>query len=76
MPPRSSNPTGFCSHELATMMKNADAYAVTATPYSSRRCTPRRSRCHPKIHIPRNVDSRKNATSVSIATGAPNTLPT
>ena len=58
------------------MIQNAEAYAVSATPQSSARCTPRRSRCQPKIHMPRNVDSRKNATSVSMASGAPKTLPT
>ena len=30
----------------------------------------------PKIHRPRNVDSRKNASSASMASGAPNTSPT
>ena len=30
----------------------------------------------PKIHRPMNVDSRKNAISASIASGAPKTSPT
>ena len=30
----------------------------------------------PKTHRPRNVDSRKNAASPSIASGGPKTLPT
>src|SRR5581483_2864827 len=33
-------------------------------------------RFHPKIHNPRKVDSRKNASRPSIASGAPNTSPT
>ncbi len=37
---------------------------------------PRRSRSQPKIHRPRNVDSRKNASSPSIASGAPKMSPT
>jgi len=31
---------------------------------------------HPKTHSPRKVDSRKNAASPSIASGAPKTSPT
>ncbi len=34
------------------------------------------SRSHPKIHRPRKVDSTKNATRPSIASGAPKTSPT
>ena len=34
------------------------------------------SRSQPKIHSPRNVDSRKNASSPSIASGAPKMSPT
>ena len=34
------------------------------------------SRSQPKIHSPRNVDSRKNASSPSMASGAPKTSPT
>ncbi len=40
------------------------------------RCTRFDSRSQPKIHSPMNVDSRKNASSASIASGAPNTSPT
>ena len=40
------------------------------------RCTRRVSLSHPKTHRPRNVDSRKNAASPSIASGGPKTLPT
>lgn len=34
------------------------------------------SRSQPKIHRPRNVDSRKNATSASMASSDPKTSPT
>lgn len=34
------------------------------------------TRSLPKIQIPRNVDSKKKASKASMASGAPNTLPT
>ncbi len=40
------------------------------------RCTRGGSLSQPKIHRPRKVDSRKNAMSPSMASGAPNTSPT
>src|SRR5215472_428999 len=40
------------------------------------RCTRRDSRSQPNSHSPRNTDSRKNAPSPSIASGAPKMLPT
>ena len=40
------------------------------------RCTRGESRSQPKTHSPRNVASRANAASPSIASGAPNTPPT
>ena len=40
------------------------------------RCSFFGSRSHPKIHRPRKVDSRKNANSPSIASGAPKMSPT
>ena len=36
----------------------------------------RGSRSQPNIHSPMNVDSMKNASRASIASGAPNTSPT
>src|SRR5690606_35597226 len=70
-----ANPTGRCSHPFATSTKYADAYAVSVTTQNNPRCTHRVSRSHPKNHSPRNVDSTKNATIVSRASGAPNTPP-
>ncbi len=40
------------------------------------RCARFGSRSQPKIHRPRNVDSMKNASSASMASGAPKTSPT
>ena len=40
------------------------------------RCTRLGSLSQPNSHSPRNVDSRKNAASPSIASGAPKMLPT
>jgi hypothetical protein len=39
-------------------------------------CSGRGSLSHPKIHSPMNVDSRKNASSASTASGAPKMSPT
>ena len=57
-------------------MKAADRTVPANTSQIVSRCTRRDSLSQPKIHSPRNVDSRKNAASPSIASGAPNTLPT
>ena len=58
------------------MMNAADSIAPTATAQMQNRCTRCGSRSQPNSHSPRNVDSRKNAASPSIASGAPNTSPT
>ena len=58
------------------MMNAADSEAPTATSQIVARWTRRGSTFQPKTHNPRNVDSRKNAASPSIASGAPNTSPT
>ncbi len=44
-------------------------HIVAACSFSGRRP-------HPKIHRPRNTDSRKNASSASMASGAPKMSPT
>ena len=71
-----SDPTGRCIHELATMMKSADSQLPRANSQTVARCTRFDSRSQPKIQSPRNVDSSMNAASPSIASGAPNTSPT
>ena len=40
------------------------------------RCNRGERRSQPKIHSPRNVDSRKNEISPSMASGAPKMSPT
>ena len=69
-------PTGRCIHELALMMKNADAQLPMANSQTVARWTRFESRSHPKIQSPRKVDSSMNAARPSIASGAPNTSPT
>ena len=58
------------------MMNAADRNEPSATIQMQNRCTRGDSRFQPNTHRPRNVDSRKNAASPSIASGAPNTSPT
>ena len=58
------------------MMNAADSDEPSATIQMQNRCTRRDSRSQPNTHRPRNVDSRKNAASPSIASGPPNTSPT
>jgi uncharacterized hydrophobic protein (TIGR00271 family) len=52
------------------------APAASGTSQIVKRCTRRGSLSQPNSHNPRNVDSRKNAASPSIASGAPKTFPT
>ncbi len=55
---------------------SAETFAPIATSQIEARWAFFERRSQPKIHRPRNVDSRKNATSASIARGAPKTSPT
>ena len=57
-------------------MKYALATLPTATSWMLSRCRRGESRSRPNTHSPRKVDSRKNATRPSIASGAPKTSPT
>ena len=57
-------------------MKYADSMVPMAASQIVDRCSFFGSRSHPKIHSPRNVDSRKNASSPSMASGAPKMSPT
>ena len=63
-------------NEFAARMNHADSAEPTATDQIAARCSPRGTRSHPKIQMPSSVDSRKNAASPSIASGAPKTSPT
>ena len=60
---------------MATITANAEAYPVSTTSQNTTVCTHRFSWCQPNTHSPSSVDSRKNATIVSTASGAPNTSP-
>ncbi len=71
-----SYPTGFCIQELAARMKYAESRVPMCTSHMVAACRARGSLSHPKIHRPRNVDSRKNASRPSIASGAPKMSPT
>ncbi len=57
-------------------MKYADSIVPMLTSQMEARWTRSDTRPLPKIQIPRNVDSRKKASSASTANGAPKTLPT
>ena len=63
-------------NEFAAMMKNAEAFTPNATIQMQARWTSRGNRLQPKIHSPRNVDSKKNAIKPSNASGAPKMSPT
>ena len=54
----------------------AEMFEPMATSQMVARCSFGPSRSQPKIHRPRKVDSRKKATSASMASGAPKTSPT
>ena len=68
--------TGCCMKELAARMKYAENSVPRCTSHMHDACTARGSRSQPKIHRPRKVDSRKNASRPSTASGAPKTSPT
>ena len=73
--PSSTYPTGLRRNPLATITANADTYPVTTTAQKMAACRARGNRCQPNTHSPSRVDSRKNATRVSTASGAPKTSP-
>src|ERR1039457_2389479 len=76
VPGTTRKPTGCCIQLLAARMKNADMDVPKAASQIMARCSRGESRFHPKIHRPMKVDSMKKASSASMASGAPNTLPT
>lgn len=63
-------------NEFAARMKYALRLVPIAAAQMLARCARLGSRSQPKIHRPMKVDSRKNATSASMARGAPKTSPT
>src|SRR5574340_1525760 len=63
-------------NELATRIQYAERFDPKATSQIAVRCRPLEILPQPNSQIPRKVDSRKNASSASIASGAPKTSPT
>ena len=57
-------------------MKYAESRVPMCTSHMQAACSRGESRSHPKIHRPRKVDSRKNASRPSMASGAPKMSPT
>ncbi|CSC94733.1 Uncharacterised protein [Vibrio cholerae] len=71
-----SEPTGFCIQPFATRIHRAEKFEPNATNQVTTKCCRLESLSHPKKNKPTNVDSRKKATSASIASGAPKMSPT
>ena len=57
-------------------MKNADTIVPRLTTQMDSMCASGGSRLRPNIHNAMNVDSAKNASRPSMASGAPKMLPT
>ena len=68
-------PTGCCMNAFATMMKYPESHEPRASATAAARCLFGPSRFSPKRNSPRNVDSRKNAKTPSIARAWPTTSP-
>ena len=58
------------------MIQKADNVVPMETSQMDKIYTHLGRRLRPKIHMPMNVDSIKNANNASIASGGPNTSPT
>src|SRR5690606_7037863 len=58
-------PTGCCMNELAIRIHRAETLEPMATSQMAAACIFLESLSHPKIQIPRKVDSRKKASSAS-----------
>ena len=71
-----TEPTGCCIQEFAARMKYAERLVASATAQMHARWIFFGSLSQPKIHRPRNVDSRKKASRPSMASGAPKMSPT
>src|SRR5262249_49860391 len=67
---------GCCMKEFAMRIQSAEMFEPIATIHIVAQCSFGDRRSQPKIHTPRKVDSRKNASRASIARGAPKTSPT
>jgi hypothetical protein len=71
-----SQPTGYCIHELATRIHQAERLAPTAVSHVAVRWKPRLTLRQPKNITAMKVDSRKKAKMPSMASGAPKMSPT
>ena len=71
-----SQPTGFCIHALATRIHHAEMVAPRPVSQVDARWKPRETLFQPKYITATNVDSMKNATMPSMASGAPKMSPT
>ncbi len=69
-------PSGYCIQALAIRIHSAERLEPSATRQVTMRWPMRDSRSQPKKNSPTKVDSRKNAMSPSIASGAPKISPT
>ena len=69
-------PTGFCIQAFATKIQNALRLLPIATSHVERRWNFGETLFQPKNITAKNVASRKNAISPSIAKGAPKISPT
>jgi hypothetical protein len=58
------------------MMNRADSMLAPATSQMQVRCSFFERRSHPKIQMPKKVDSKKKAANPSMARGPPKMLPT
>src|SRR5664279_808895 len=63
-------------NELATRIHRADRLDPKATSQMAATWSGLEILFQPKVHKPRKVDSRKNASNASIASGAPKISPT
>src|SRR5699024_2344374 len=75
-PPAISKPTGVCMKALADKIQNAENTEPRATSHMDIRRSRLDNLFHPNTQIPKNVDSKKNASNPSIASDGPNTSPT
>src|SRR4030066_895487 len=68
--------TGCCMNAFAIKIHITKIFDPMATSHIVAACIPLESLSHPKIHTPKNVDSRKKASKASRARGAPKISPT
>ena len=71
-----AQPTGFCIQALATSIHHADIVAPNPVSHVDARWNPGDTFFQPKYMTATNVDSIKNATMPSMASGAPKMSPT